>query len=194
MFLDFHYELTINALDDFEEKPCNPEMNLKFDETLYKLANEDLEKQYGCTIPFLPATSSNVTGIPTEICKDEQVAQKAMNRYSDIESSQLGTHMPCARMDIFMGMPSITNNSEVENPHPYMGYGLRDKAFVLLYFKTDIKVKRTVYDYDFLTLVAEMGGYIGLLIGMSLTELILHTNSFIVKLSAKKYAPNRIQD
>ena len=90
-------------------------------------------------------------------------------------------------MDIFLGMPAISNNSEVTNPHPYSGYGLRDKAFVLLYFRTDVKVKRTVYDYDFLTLVGELGGYVGLLIGISLSELIIHSNSYIVKRLEQNY-------
>ena len=150
------------------------------------MANYELEHKFGCTIPFLPKFPSNITGKPVEICKDSETGSKALGHYLDLESSQLG-NMPCARMDIFLGMPYVSNNSEVINPHPYMGYGLRDKAFVLLYFRTDVKVKRTVYDYDFLTLVGELGGYVGLLIGISLSELIIHTNSVIVKQVTKKY-------
>ena len=159
-----------------------------FDDELYKLANNELELRFGCTIPFLPNSTSSITGRPIEICKDAETGSKALGHYLDIESSQLG-NMPCARMDIFLGMPYVSNNSEVVNPHPYMGYGLRDKAFVLLYFRTDVKVKRTVYDYDFLTLVGELGGYVGLLIGISLAELIIHINSLIVKGVGKKYLP-----
>lgn len=160
-------------------------MDFKFDETFYRLANADLENQYGCTIPYLPLILSNVTQKPTEICKDEDIGQKAMNRYSNIQTSQLG-NMPCARIDIFMGIPTVTNNSEVANPRPYMGYGTRDTAFVLIYFKTHIKVKSTVYDYDFLTLVAELGGYIGLLVGLSLIELINHAKSIVIKYFSKQ--------
>ena len=150
------------------------------------MASNELDNEFGCTIPFLPSFTSNITGKPIEICENPEIGAKALSHYLNIESSQLG-NMPCARMDIFLGMPYVSNNSQVINPHPYMGYGLRDKAFVLLYFRTDVKVKRTVYDYDFLTLVGELGGYVGLLIGISLSELIFHTNTFIVKQIGKKY-------
>ena len=156
------------------------------------MANNQLETEFGCTVPFLPSLPSNSDGKLTEICKDEKIGFKAMTEYLDIVSSQLG-NMPCARMDIFLGMPAISNNSEVMNPHPYSGYGLRDKAFVLLYFRTDVKVKRTVYDYDFLTLIGELGGYVGLLIGISLSELIIHSNSYIVKRLEKNYLVEKQQ-
>ena len=191
MFLDFQYELVLNGLDE-EDRSCNPDLISIFDDSLYQLANDELERKFGCTIPFIPSFSSNDTGKPIEICRDAETGSKAMGKYLDIESSQLG-NMPCARMDIFLGMPYISNNSEVENPHPYMGYGLRDKAFVLLYFKTDVKVKRTVYDYDFLTLVGELGGYVGLLIGISLAELIIHINSLIVNGVVKQYGTKEQQ-
>ena len=123
------------------------------------MGNDELENKFGCTIPFLPPFSSNVTRKPIDICKDEE-----------------------------------TNNSEVTNPHPYMGYGLRNKAFAMLYFPTDVKVKRTVYDYDFLALVGELGGYVGLLVGVSLAELIFHTTTFTVKQLGKKYLSEQKED
>ena len=175
-----------------EDRSCNPDTISIFDNELYKIANNQLETKFGCTVPFLPSLSSNIEEKTTEICQDEKIGSKAMTHYLDVVSSQLG-NMPCARMDIFLGMPAISNNSEVTNPHPYSGYGLRNKAFVLLYFRTDVKVKRTVYDYDFLTLVGELGGYVGLLIGISLTELIIHSNSFIVKILDKNYLVKKQQ-
>ena len=184
--------MALNELES-EDRSCNKDMISIYDDSLYKMGNDELENKFGCTIPFLPPFSSNVTGKPIDICKDEETGSKAMNHYLDIESSQFG-NMPCARMNIFLGLPAITNNSEVTNPHPYMGYGLRNKAFAMLYFPTDVKVKRTVYDYDFLALVGELGGYVGLLVGVSLAELIFHTTTFTVKQLGKKYLSEQKED
>ena len=182
----------LNDLDS-EDRSCNPDMNSIYDNSLSEMANNELVEKFGCTIPFLPAVSSNGTGKPIKICEDAETGSKAYNHYRDIESSQLG-NMPCARMDIFLGLPAISNNSEVVNPHPYFGYGLRNKAFVLLYFRTNVKVKRIHYDYDFLALVGELGGYVGLLVGISLSELIVHTTSLVVNQIGKKYLSKQMSD
>ena len=160
---------------------CNPDMNLKYDDTVYEIANADLDRRYNCTIPFLPTISSNITGTPPEICRTEATGTKAMKQYEYIEASHL-SNTPCVRMDIFLGLPFISSGSV-----PYQGYGFNDTAFIKLYFKTAIKVKSTVLDYDFITLVAELGGYSGLLIGVSVGEGIIRINSVIIKILAKKY-------
>ena len=185
VFLDFDYELSINTLEDSEKMSCNPEMNLNFDDTVYEIANADLERRYNCTIPFLPTISSNITGKPPEICREDTIATQAMERYEYIEASQL-SKTPCARMDIFLGLPFISSGSV-----PYQGYGFNDTAFIMLYFKTAIKVKSTVLDYDFITLVAELGGYTGLLIGMSVGQGIILINSIIIKILAAKRNGNK---
>ena len=72
MFLDFDYELSINTLSNSKVMSCSNNMNLNFDQTVYDNANFELEKRYNCTIPFLPNFISNITGVPLQICKDEE--------------------------------------------------------------------------------------------------------------------------
>jgi hypothetical protein len=114
-----------------------------------------------------------------------EIAKKAMERYLEIESDLL-SKMPCARMDIFLGMPAITNDSAMPGGSmPYQGYGYDNTSFILLYFKTNIKVKDIIWDYDFTTLVAEIGGYTGLLIGFPIARGVIWINSIILKITIK---------
>jgi hypothetical protein len=155
-------------------------MNLNFDQTVYEIAHAELETKYNCTIPFLPEMASKVTGVPLQICKDEEIGKNAMELYELIETSQRN-NTPCARMDIFLGLPFMSTGSA-----PYQGFGDNDTAFILLYFKSSIKVKQTIWDYDFIRLVAEIGGYTGLLVGFPIARAFILVNSIILKLLIRK--------
>ena len=191
MFVDFHYEISINALQQSDNKPCDPLLNLQFDDNLYQVANKELVKLNNCTIPFLPINTRNVTQDPLKICENAEMGKSAMSLYLDIESRLLG-NIPCSRMDVFLGMPAITNDSALPGGSvPYQGYGSDNTSFILLYFKTNIKVKTVVWDYDILTLVAEIGGYTGLLVGFPIARGIILINSVILKITIKLSNPGK---
>ena len=46
-----------------------------------------------------------------------------------------------------------------------------DEGLVKLYFKSQINVRRSNLDYDLLDFVADIGGYLGLLLGFSLLDI-----------------------
>ena len=46
-----------------------------------------------------------------------------------------------------------------------------ETGFLRVYFPMKISVKKSVLDYTWLSMVAEMGGYVGLLLGVSLVDL-----------------------
>ena len=191
MFVDFHYEISINALQQSDNKPCDPLLNLRFDDNLYQVVNKELVKLNNCTIPFLPMSRRNITTVPLQICKNAEMGKSAMSLYLDIESRLLG-QIPCSRMDVFLGMPAITNDSALPGGSvPYQGYGSDNTSFILLYFKTNIKVKTIVWDYDILTLIAEIGGYTGLLVGFPIARGIILINSVILKITLKFSDPKK---
>ena len=45
------------------------------------------------------------------------------------------------------------------------------KSFLKIYLKSNIKFQQTIYDYTLLTLLAEIGGYTGLLLGISVSNI-----------------------
>ena len=44
-------------------------------------------------------------------------------------------------------------------------------AFIKMYTKSTVRVKKTVLDYTWLSMLAEIGGYTGLLLGISVVNL-----------------------
>ena len=165
---------------------CNDDMTKSFDDMLYEAANEELDEKYGCAIPFLPQVKSKTTEKALDICESSEIGQLALKTYEEVETKMLG-NVPCTRMDVSLGMPHVSHDAAApQGSVPYQGYGSDDTAFVLFYFKPTIKVKRTVLEYDYLTLVAEIGGYVGLLIGVSLAESSIAIISFVVRTIEKK--------
>ena len=46
-----------------------------------------------------------------------------------------------------------------------------EKSFLRIYFMSNIKFQQTIYDYTLLSLLAEIGGYTGLLLGISVANI-----------------------
>ena len=84
---------------------------------------------------------------------------------------------PCATMGVYFGFPIIGNNTR--DP---------ELAYVKLYFKTQINVRRSFLDYTALSMFGEVGGYIGLLLGFSFLDLTFLTQKIMLYISEKYYA------
>ena len=68
--------------------------------------------------------------------------------------------MPCSKMRVtFTSFVIDTEN----NP--------KNEASVKLYYQSLVSVQKSTLRYTFLSLVAEVGGYLGLLLGMSLFDI-----------------------
>ena len=155
---------------------CDSNMNLNFDETLYSVANSKLENKFGCTVPFLPPFMSNKTGKLTKICKDAKIGEDALELYDYFKSGGLSqiSKQPCATMDIYLGLPFTSPHSNDE------------EAYFKIYLKTAVKVKKTVLDYDYLTMIGEFGGYTGLLLGISAVDILIRFNRFFIRIFSRK--------
>ena len=84
---------------------------------------------------------------------------------------------PCATMGIYFGVPTMASNNE------------KNKSYIKMYFKTQINVRESHLDYTALSLFGELGGYMGLLLGISFmnTTALFHMaiQYFIKKLQFK---------
>ena len=73
--------------------------------------------------------------------------------------------MPCEKMKVnFAGHDSIDHN------------GVENEAYVKFYFKDQIQVKKSHLSYSKVSLLAEVGGYVGLLLGVSMMDIALFFN------------------
>ena len=149
---------------------CNDNMDKHFDVTLYGRINEKLELKFNCTVPFLPAIKSKLTGKYIDICKEPNTSVEAYKEYDYLKASGQNTlcDSPCAGMDIYLGLPFIATTN--------------DKwAYIKIYLKSTVKLKYAVLDYTPLSLVAEVGGLVGLILGISIVHIALTINSFFMK-------------
>ena len=101
------------------------------------------------------------------------MAANATRFFIDHEHSPISEKLvPCAMYNVNLGMPHIRNTTTSDDDS--------DKAFIKFYFKTDIKQKSTVIYYDSTTLAAEIGGYVGMFLGVSLIDISIILNSFLL--------------
>ena len=68
-------------------------------------------------------------------------------------------HMPCASMEVLFSSSSQSKE------------GPKNEAYIKFYFLNIIKVQKSVWSYPVVTLLADVGGYMGALLGMSLLDL-----------------------
>ena len=131
LFLDFFYEVTLNTLGDTEAYQCDPEMNLKYDYEFYNLVATKNEKEFNCTVPFHPPTTSKRNGNLIGICNNSRNGKKALANYEALwlMGPHSTKHEPCAMMDIIFGLP---HTDESDNP--------RHEAYIKLYLEETVKV------------------------------------------------------
>ncbi len=65
---------------------------------------------------------------------------------------------PCEYMDFTTGWPDESSDLSVS------------EGFIRFYFGTRVKMKTTVRDYTWLSMVAEIGGYVGLMLGVAVVD------------------------
>ena len=77
-------------------------------------------------------------------------------------------------MEISVGIPDVGND------------GSDNEAYIMIYIKSDVKVKTVILYYDLTTLFAELGGYTGMFLGVSFVDLIILCNSAFFKFVTMK--------
>ena len=119
-------------------------------------------KEVGCTVPWLPDKSN--------ICQDHEKSKKAFDIYQKNRRNQQDI---CPNSCLFTNMyfgPPVTG---IRAPD------LANFGWGVFYFRRDIKTTNEYYLYSLLSMAAEIGGYVGLLLGASLVNLG-RINSFLL--------------
>ena len=125
---------------------------------------QESENEIGCTTPYNPDKSN--------ICLEQNQANQAMNIFDDI---------------------TIQNQTKARKlcPRPCQQYiiGFSNKEIswsnsIRMEFPKYIRVSSSSYSYTLLELLAEVGGYVGLFLGVSINQIsdlltILATKIFI---------------
>ena len=144
---------------DFGGQPCETETGFDKDVcTESKLDKKSLEK-FGCTSPFGPNKD--------KICKDYEIGSKVMEMYNETMQKNIDNcYSPC------LFTSSITTKTD-----DYWG-----DSFVRISTNENIMVKEAYHLYSGLSLIAEVGGYVGLFLGVSLNQVSQLVNVLLDKL------------
>ena len=142
-------------------------MNTRYDEFLYRNLRKILASEFNCTVPFLPDYNLPTDTRRIDICKDPEKRNASYAKYDLLKRNNENRvcENPCSTIQTYFGL--------FFKDATYDG----DKAYLKIYLQSMTTIKLTVMDYDGVAMVADIGGYTGLLLGMS----AIHLSRFIFK-------------
>ena len=119
---------------------------------------------FGCSVPWHPKYFSK-SKKKINICRASEAGINAFKQFSDLKDAPITVgDVPCVRYDVDLGNPDVSDGNDM------------NESFIRFYLKADIKVKSTVMYYDSTTLTAEIGGYEGMFLGVSMVDLAMALN------------------
>ncbi|XP_023334500.1 uncharacterized protein LOC111705999 isoform X2 [Eurytemora carolleeae] len=131
-----------------------PNLTDSYDDCIFSNLYDLMIQNVGCAVPFLP----NVINI----CVEENQRQQAFNIYQENRRNQKNICAnPCTFTNMYFG-PPVTGKSQIE---------LADIGRAVFYYRRSVKYTEEYVRYTWLSMVAELGGYTGLLLGYSLLHL-----------------------
>ena len=117
---------------------------------------------FGCVIPF---QSNRPKAIH---CPITNSMLKPYFEFLKNQAFKSYCQLPCASMEVTF--PAMTD-----------GFTSPDEAYTRLYLLTVVKEQTTYWSYSIISLLAEVGGYLGLLLGMSLLDITKVIDWFCLK-------------
>ena len=175
VYLDFTHALSINKLETLGGHRCDHTLNNYYDNVLYQKIAEQNDNMFGCSVPWHPEHYSLTRGTDIKICNQSSLGLEATRQYDKFVDGIITEDLvPCAWFDIFTG---LTDVDETDNN--------MEEAYARLYLKAKIKVKSIVLHYDSTTFAAEIGGYVGVLLGVSFVDVAIISRSTLLKIMRK---------
>ena len=157
-------EYEIFEVLDFDGEPCKNYINGRDDCIHNAIYKESMDK-INCTTPYGKNKSN--------ICTNLTDAEKAQKVYFElIRDNITKANMKCPKSCTYM-MTSFDTFSKDKS-------GTKSKAYLHLNLKEFIKVSRSQWSYEWLELLAEVGGYVGLFLGVSINQTVSIIRSLAV--------------
>ena len=176
IFIDTVHEIFVNYPKKLNDKEismqrskfgvtCDPDLDVGFDNCLINALDKRALKSIGCTFPTL-------TNLKSQSCDAKLINEtqaKLLHDYKLFKSQAelLDCALPCSTMNVALGFPKYDKEYS-----PF-------KARAKVYFKRSVTEKRNIVPYDWVSLMAEIGGYVGLLLGWSLMDLRTIFNAMV---------------
>ena len=139
---------------------CSEEMNYGYDSCMARVIDEILMEKVQCKFPMIIGKPKGPNICDFGNFSDEQKIVYESLLKNDMDSKTYMQHTcntPCATLETTYGIP---------DKQPYS----KGNHHLKLYFKTNISVKKSIAAYDFRNFLAEIGGYMGMFLGVSLMD------------------------
>ena len=160
---------------DFDGETCVSDMYYKRDDCLYEAIQKESEDQIGCYTPF------NVD--KSNICTEVEDARQAMDVFDEIafrNYTKAKEFCPKACQQYIIGF---------SNKEWFFNAEFDQVIKATFEFPRFIRTSKTHHSYTALELIAEVGGYVGLFLGVSINQISNIFEILIGKLVSKnKYA------
>ena len=130
---------------------CASNSEKYYDECMYDNLYQLMMNEIGCTVPWV--------NNKTDICSDLESSKKAYRIYEENRRNQNNI------------CPDSCNFTEVNLSPPILENCHESVAKVVFYFKQDIKTSHEYLIYTELSMLAEIGGYVGLMLGISFVNI-----------------------
>ena len=131
---------------------CTTEYMKYGDECFYDKMYSLLMNEHNCSVPWLPKKNT--------ICTNTTMSPQAMDTYVTLQNRENGCPSFCTTTDIFLDPPFVDVS--------WFGDSV---AIVKFYFKKIIKNSEEYYLHNELSLFANIGGFLGLMLGYSLVNI-----------------------
>ena len=165
---DYLLKYEIHTKQEFaSDPPCEDNPKYNYDLCVDRHIENKARQIYGCTTPF---------GIDkTNICANQTTAQQVLKMYKNIwYKNNTACKVPCKRYSI-----NPIKLKDQNNTHEPYGY-----TKVRLYLDDGVVMSEEIFLYSILTMIAEVGGYVGLFLGVSVYQLA-ELSHYVFKLCAK---------
>ena len=155
-------DFTVYNMLDIGGKPCTAETGFDKDVCAESKLDKKSLETFGCTSPF--GTNKD------RICKDNETGSKVMKLYKETMTNNVDN----------CNHPCLFSSTKTTKTDEYGGYDATGN--VVIYVKENIEVKEAFYLYSILSMIAEVGGYVGLFLGVSVNQVSLLVNVLLDKL------------
>lgn len=164
-YLNSFYDLT-RLIPDSKGSDCSDEMH---DLCVLKNLDIAMKEKFGCH--FIN------TSHPELICNRRNVKEEFKDIFPGEFFKLYRTVLrsvcpkPCTTIDVFYGIPDDSDNK------------IKQEAYIKLYFKQQINSRKSTYSYEGDSVIADIGGYLGLLLGFSLLDITMVIEKILLRIT-----------
>ena len=144
---------------------CTEEMSLNYDSCFYEQIQKPYLKNFGCLHPLFLEGMKNESKICNFGQMSSQERELGYQLYNSANGRLRNCPSPCATMTFSFGIPDTQPR-------------VKDKYQYKVYFKRYIGVTKESLKYPVESLIAEVGGYLGLLLGVSVLDCLVLPKKF----------------